>query len=169
MSSPLCEDPQAHILDLASAVKWRRELAAKGRKLVVTNGCFDLLHRGHISYLYQAGSMGDELLVLINSDASVRMLKGASRPLNTALDRGYILCALTPVSRVVIFDSIRCDAELAALSPDVYVKAGDYTLESLDVSERRALQNNGTEIVFVPFVDGFSTTGIVNRINTQNS
>ncbi len=160
-------DPQTHILDLPSAVKWREELAAEGKRLVVTNGCFDLLHRGHISYLYQAREAGDELLVLINSDRAVKTLKGPTRPLISELDRGYLLCALKPVSRVVIFDSVRCNAELSALHPDVYVKAGDYTLESLDISERCALEKCGAKIIFVPFVNGFSTTEIVNRINSQ--
>ena len=162
-------DPQDCILSLDEAVKWRNELREKGKKLVVTNGCFDLVHRGHASYLRHAASFGDELLVLVNSDASVQQLKGPSRPLVSEQDRGYLLCALKPVSRVVIFDNSRCDAELAALAPDVYVKAGDYTLEKLDASEREALLANNTEIIFAPFVGGFSTTNIVEKIlNTRS-
>ena len=159
----LC-DPQNNILSLEAAVKWRNELRKNGKKLVVTNGCFDLVHRGHASYLRQAASYGDELLVLVNSDASVRNLKGPSRPLVSEQDRGYLLCALKPVSRVVIFDDSRCAKELAALQPDVYVKAGDYTLEKLDASERDALLASGSEIIFAPFVGGFSTTNIVEKI-----
>ena len=158
------QDPQNCILSLDEAVKWRQELRSKGKKLVITNGCFDLVHRGHASYLRKAAEYGDELLVLINSDASVRQLKGDSRPLVSELDRGYLLCSLKAVSKVVIFDSQRCSAELTALAPDVYVKAGDYTLESLDPSERIALVLNGTEIIFAPFVGGFSTTNIVEKI-----
>ncbi|MBR2345097.1 MAG: adenylyltransferase/cytidyltransferase family protein [Lentisphaeria bacterium] len=158
------QDPQNCILSLDEAVKWRQELRSKGKKLVITNGCFDLVHRGHASYLRKAAEYGDELLVLINSDASVRQLKGDSRPLVSELDRGYLLCSLKAVSKVVIFDSQRCSAELTALAPDVYVKAGDYTLESLDPSERNALVLNGTEIIFAPFVGGFSTTNIVEKI-----
>ena len=158
------QDPQNCILSLNEAVKWRQELRSKGKKLVITNGCFDLVHRGHASYLRKAAEYGDELLVLINSDASVRQLKGDSRPLVSELDRGYLLCSLKAVSKVVIFDSQRCSAELTALAPDVYVKAGDYTLESLDPSERNALVLNGTEIIFAPFVGGFSTTNIVEKI-----
>ena len=157
-------DPQRCILTLPEAVKWREELRRSGRKLVVTNGCFDLMHRGHASYLRQAAALGDELLVLVNSDASVRALKGDTRPLVSAPDRGYLLCSLKAVSRVVIFDAPRCAAELAALQPDVYVKAGDYTAESLDPSERQALESCGAEIVFAPFTDGFSTTGIIDKI-----
>lgn len=157
-------DPQKCILPLADAVAWRNELRLAGKKLVVTNGCFDLMHRGHASYLRQAAELGDELLVLINSDASVKKLKGDSRPLVSAQDRGYLLCSLKAVSRVVVFDGVRCAPELAALSPDVYVKAGDYTLESLDPSERDALLNAHAQIVFAPFEDGFSTTGIIEKI-----
>ena len=160
-------DPAENILSLSDAVKWRETLSLQKKRLVVTNGCFDILHRGHISYLYQAQALGDELLVLINSDASVKALKGPSRPLVSEADRAYALSALKPVSRVVIFDSPRCDCELAALRPDVYVKAGDYTIESLDDSERSALENCGAQIIFVPFVRGFSTTEFVNRINSQ--
>ena len=157
-------DPQKCILSLEDAVAWRNELRLAGKKLVVTNGCFDLMHRGHASYLRQAAELGDELLVLINSDASVKKLKGDSRPLVSAPDRGYLLCSLKAVSRVVVFDGIRCAPELAALAPDVYVKAGDYTLESLDPSERDALLNAHARIVFAPFADGFSTTGIIEKV-----
>jgi rfaE bifunctional protein nucleotidyltransferase chain/domain len=145
-------------------VSWREKLRHSGKKLVVTNGCFDLVHRGHASYLIKAAELGDELLVLINSDASVRALKGETRPVVSEADRAYLLAALESVSRVVIFDSSRCDKELAALKPDIYAKAGDYTLDTLDASEREALLNCGTEIVFMPFVDGFSTTNIVEKI-----
>lgn len=161
-------EPSENILSLSDAVKWREALSLQKKRLVVTNGCFDILHRGHISYLCQAHSLGDELLVLINSDASVKALKGPTRPLVSEADRAYALSALKPVSRVVVFDSPRCDRELTVLRPDVYVKAGDYTIQSLDDSERAALENCGAEIVFVPFVQGFSTTELVNRINAQN-
>ena len=157
-------DPAKALLSLSEAVALRKELRAAGRTLVVTNGCFDLMHRGHASYLYEAAKNGDELWVLINSDASVSALKGPSRPLVSEKDRAYLLGALGSVKQVVIFDSPRCDKELAALEPDVYVKAGDYTLEKLDPSERAALENSGAKIVFMPFIDGFSTTNIVEKI-----
>ena len=165
----ICVDPEDCILSLEDAVKWRENLRKLGKKLVVTNGCFDLIHRGHASYLRYAASFGDELLVLVNSDASVRELKGPSRPLVSERDRGYLLCALKAVSKVVIFNDSRCAAELAALAPDVYVKAGDYTLEKLDPSEREALLANNTEIIFAPFIGGFSTTGIVEKILDSRS
>lgn len=158
------KDPEKCLLSLADAVKWREELRRTGRKLVVTNGCFDLMHRGHASYLLEAAKLGDELLVLINSDASVRELKGETRPVVSEADRAFMLAALESVSKVVIFDSSRCDAELMALQPDIYAKAGDYTLETLEKNERAALQASGAEIVFMPFVSGFSTTSIVEKI-----
>ena len=160
----MMKDPEKNLLSLSEAVAWREELAAAGRKLVVTNGCFDLVHRGHASYLIEAAKLGDELLVLINSDASVRAIKGESRPVVSELDRAYLLAALESVSKVVIFDDSRCDKELAALKPDIYAKAGDYTLETLESHEREALQSAGSKIVFMPFVSGFSTTSIVEKI-----
>ena len=126
------KDPAKCLLSLEEAVAWREKLRREGRRLTVTNGCFDLVHRGHASYLIEAAKLGDELLVLINSDASVRSIKGESRPVVSELDRAYLLAALESVSKVVIFDSSRCDKELAALKPDIYAKAGDYTLETLE-------------------------------------
>ena len=137
------KDPEKCLLTLDEAILWREELRRSNRKLVVTNGCFDLVHRGHASYLIEAAKLGDELLVLINSDASVRAIKGESRPVVSESDRAYLLAALEAVSKVVIFDDARCDKELAALKPDVYAKAGDYTLETLVASEREALQSSG--------------------------
>ena len=133
------KDPEKCLLSLEEAVIWRKELRCAGKRLVVTNGCFDLVHRGHASYLLEAAKLGDELLVLINSDASVKALKGDSRPIVSEADRAYLLAALESVSRVVIFNSSRCDRELAALQPDIYAKAGDYTIETLDAGERAAL------------------------------
>ena len=160
------KDPEKCLLSLEEAVIWRKELRCAGKRLVVTNGCFDLVHRGHASYLLEAAKLGDELLVLINSDASVKALKGDSRPIVSEADRAYLLAALESVSRVVIFNSSRCDRELAALQPDIYAKAGDYTIETLDAGERAALLDGNTQIVFMPFVSGFSTTNIVEKISS---
>ena len=157
-------DPEKCVLTLEEAVQWRESLRESGIKLAVTNGCFDLMHRGHATYLAQARNCADALLVLINSDASVRSLKGPTRPLVSETDRAYLLASLRAVDRVVIFNSSRCDKELAALVPDVYVKAGDYTLETLAQEEREVLLAAGSEIIFMPFVPGLSTTGIVEKI-----
>jgi len=158
------EHPELGLLTLDAARRWREELRAVGKKLVVTNGCFDIMHRGHAAYLREARAQGDALLVLVNSDASVRRLKGEKRPVVGEVDRAFMLCALAAVDRVVIFDRERCDRELAALAPDVYVKGGDYTLDKLDPGERGALLAAGTNIVFKPFIHGFSTTTLIRRI-----
>lgn len=160
----MIQDPQKALLTLEEAVQWRESLRREGKKLAVTNGCFDLMHRGHATYLAQARNTADALLVLINSDASVSALKGPTRPLVSELDRAYLLGSLRAVDRVVIFNTSRCDKELAALVPDIYVKAGDYTIETLAAEEREVLLAAGVEIVFMPFVPGLSTTSIVEKI-----
>ena len=162
------QDPACALLTLDEAVAYRQQLKQEGKTLTVTNGCFDLIHRGHASYLHEAAALGDELLVLINSDASVRELKGNLRPLISEKDRAYMLGALASVDKVVILNSQRCDRELDAIAPDIYTKAGDYTLEKLDPVERAVLEKHHTKIVFMPFVQGFSTTGIVEKIKLAN-
>jgi rfaE bifunctional protein nucleotidyltransferase chain/domain len=149
---------------LAAAVAQRRALAAAGRTVVLTNGCFDLLHPGHLHFLQQARATGDALFVALNSDASVRALKGPARPILAAADRAFALAALACVDAIVIFDTPRLDAEIRALRPDLYVKAGDYRLDTLDATERAALAEVGAEIRLLPFLPGFSTTALLNRI-----
>ena len=157
-------DPQKLVMTLEQAREWREKLRARGRKLAVTNGCFDILHRGHAQYLYESRGLADALLILMNSDRAVQALKGPSRPVVPESHRAYMLAALESVDAVVIFDSPRCDRELLAVSPDIYVKGGDYTLDSLDPSEHAALDRCGAQIVFKPFVDGFSTSNLIAKI-----
>ncbi|MDD3886823.1 MAG: adenylyltransferase/cytidyltransferase family protein [Victivallaceae bacterium] len=164
----LSKDPACGIMTLDAAAVWRKNLRRSGRKLVITNGCFDIMHRGHAEYLLASRNVGDALLVLVNSDAAVRALKGESRPIIDEYSRAYMLTSLAAVDAVVIFDSPRCDRELAALAPDFYVKGGDYTLDKLDPGERAALQGAGTQIVFKPFIPGFSTTTIIERIRKSS-
>src|SRR5438105_2017910 len=137
--------------------KWRAALRAKGKKLVVTNGCFDLLHLGHVSYLQTARNQGDALLIGVNGDAAVRTLKGADRPINSETDRAAVLAALESVDSVCIFADATATRFLAAAQPDVYVKGGDYTVETLNEEERETVQKAGAEIVIIPFVPGKST------------
>lgn len=145
--------------------QWRAERRVEGRRVVVTNGGFDLLHVGHVAYLEQARQLGDVLLVGLNSDASVRALKGPERPINPEVDRATVLAALESVSAVCIFTDPRATRFLELAQPDIYVKGGDYTLETLDPDERRVVEQVGGEIVFIPFVPGKSTTALVRKIS----
>lgn len=153
--------PAPQVFDLAAAVAWREAARAQGRRVVLTNGVFDLLHRGHIEYLHNSAALGDLLIVAVNSDASVRVLKGPSRPLNAEADRAYALASLRCVAATFVFAGPRLAAEIRALRPDVYTKAGDYTIETLDASEREALLAVGAEIRIMPFIAGHSTTGLI--------
>ena len=156
--------PESKIFSsLTEAVRWREKLRAEGHRLAVTNGCFDILHRGHAEYLLAARRLGDALLVLLNSDSSVRALKGPDRPVNNAYDRAYLLASLACVDGVLVFDGSRCCTELDALAADAYAKGGDYTLETLDSSEREALLKHGTEVNFISFFPGHSTTLVLQK------
>jgi D-glycero-beta-D-manno-heptose 1-phosphate adenylyltransferase len=145
--------------------EWRNQLRTSGKKLVVTNGCFDLLHLGHVTYLENARNFGDALLLGVNSDAAVRGLKGAGRPVNSESDRAAVLAALASVDGVCIFTDTTATKFLAAAQPDIYVKGGDYTLETLNQDERRAVESAGGKIILVPFVPGKSTTSLLEKIS----
>jgi rfaE bifunctional protein nucleotidyltransferase chain/domain len=149
---------------LEHTVTQRQKLRAAGRRVVLTNGVFDLLHTGHLYYLQKARALGDALFIALNSDASVKALKGPKRPVQNEEERAYALAALACVDGVVIFGAPRLTAEIRAIRPDVYCKAGDYTLEKLDAGERTALQEVGAEITFMPFLPGFSTTALIAKI-----
>lgn len=149
---------------LEQAVAWRESLRAQGRRLVFTNGVFDLLHAGHVRYLAQARALGDALVVCLNGDDSVRALKGPGRPLNALELRAELLGGLRSVDAVIGFEGERCDREIAALAPDVYAKGGDYTPESLNRQERAALDAAGTEIRILALVPGQSTSSLVRRM-----
>src|ERR1700741_1304714 len=123
-----------------------KQLRESGRKLVFTNGCFDLLHAGHVRYLEAARALGDALLVAINGDDSVRALKGEGRPLNRAADRAEVVAALESVSHVVFFSEVRATQLLEQVQPAIYVKGGDYTAATLHGDERAALEKIGAEI-----------------------
>ena len=143
---------------------WRARLRDQHRKLVVTNGCFDLLHTGHVTYLETARNQGDALLVGMNSDAAVHELKGPNRPVNSETDRALVLAALESLTGVCIFNERTATRFLAAAQPDIYVKGGDYTLDTLNQDERRTVEEAGGKIVIVPFVPGKSTTALLQKI-----
>ena len=136
---------------------WPRE-----RRLVFTNGCFELLHPGHVEYLTQARALGDVLVVGLNSDASVRRLKGAGRPLVEEADRAAVLAGLRSVDAVTLFDEDTPLELISALLPDVLVKGGDYDLD--EIVGREAVERAGGEVRVLPFVEGYSTTEIMTRL-----
>ncbi len=152
------------ILSLPALSQRADEIRRAGQRLVLTNGCFDLLHVGHVRYLQEARELGDFLVVAVNGDQSVRSLKGAGRPLNSEKDRAEILAALDCVDFVTIFPTVRATEVIKALRPVIYVKGGDYTLESLDSEEVAALHEVGAEIKTLPLVPGKSTSSLIERM-----
>jgi rfaE bifunctional protein nucleotidyltransferase chain/domain len=159
-------------MTLKRAVAIRKRLARSGGTFVLTNGVFDLLHPGHASYLEAARRIAGKngrLFVALNSDTSVRELKGPRRPIMDEAARAYTLSQLRSVDGIVIFKGKRLAREISALEPDVYCKAGDYTLATMDPSERAALESAGSKVVFLPFLRGFSTTKLVKRIKAAGS
>lgn len=150
------------ILSPEEARATRERLRAAGQRIVFTNGCFDILHVGHVRYLEAARAHGDALLVAINSDASVRALKGESRPVLNEAERAEMLAALGAVSYVTIFDAISPRALIGQLLPDVLVKGGDYNLD--EIHGREEVEAAGGRVLALPFIEGISTTDIIERI-----
>jgi len=150
------------VLSTEEAVTWKKSL--KGKNVVVTNGVYDLLHPGHIEYLSKARQEGDALLVCCNGDASVKAIKGPDRPIIDEVNRAFMLASLECVDCVVVFQEPEALNTLIAVEPDIYVKGGDYTIDTINQNERRALEKLGTEIRFIPFKDGFSTTMMIDKI-----
>lgn len=138
------------------------KLKEEGKTIVTTNGCFDLIHTGHITYLAEAASFGDILIVGINSDESVKKLKGPNRPVQNEMDRAFIIGSLKMVDFTFVFSEPDPCTFLQVIKPDVHVKGGDYTPEKLP--ERKIIESNGGKIAIVSFVNGYSTTSIVNKI-----
>lgn len=156
--------PKSKVLSLSQAARWAASARRRGQRIVATNGCFDLLHFGHVSYLQRASKLGDVLVVGLNGDASCRQLKGPERPLVPAKYRAAVLAGLECVDAVVIFPQVRAHRFLAAVRPDVYVKGGDYRPDTLFGRERAVLTAAGSHIHILPFERGFSTTKLVQKI-----
>ncbi len=140
-----------------------KELKQNGKKVVFTNGCFDILHIGHVTYLEKAARLGDVLVLGLNSDASVSALKGPSRPVNKEADRAGVLSALKFVDYVTVFDEDTPFELVSAIIPDVIVKGGDYTPETIVGAD--IVTQNGGEVAVIPLVEGKSTTNIIKKIN----
>lgn len=138
------------------------KLRSEGKTIVTTNGCFDILHAGHVRYLNKAKTFGDVLVVALNSDKSVRAIKGEGRPVNNELNRAEVLCGLRSVDYVVLFDENSPLELLKFIKPDVHTKGADYTIETLP--EAKAIIEAGGRIEFIEFVDGLSTTSIINKV-----
>jgi D-beta-D-heptose 7-phosphate kinase/D-beta-D-heptose 1-phosphate adenosyltransferase len=154
------------ILSIEALLEERASLRTAGTKLVFTNGVFDLLHVGHVRYLAAARALGDALVVAINSDHSVKQLKGDSRPIVVEAERAEVLAALRQVSYVTIFDDISPRSLIAALLPDVLVKGGDYGLD--EIHGREEVEGAGGKVVSLPFVEGASTTSIIDRMKKSS-
>lgn len=150
------------ILSKDELLAQRARLRDAGQKFVFTNGVFDILHVGHVRYLETARTLGDALVVAINSDASVRELKGAGRPLINQDERAEILAALRAVSYVSVFDDVSPRSLIAELRPDVLVKGGDYALD--DIHGREEVEAAGGRVVSLPFVEGISSSDIIERM-----
>ncbi len=164
----MIQDRPGRLWDRAEAAAFARLYAAEGKRLVVTNGCFDLLHAGHVSFLSEARALGDALVVGLNSDASTRTLKGPERPLAPELDRAAVLLALRSVDAVVIFDEPTAGPLLTELRPAIYAKGGDYSLAGsltgTPLPEEVVVRSFGGAIHLLPYLPGRSTTALIERI-----
>jgi D-beta-D-heptose 7-phosphate kinase/D-beta-D-heptose 1-phosphate adenosyltransferase len=153
------------LLHREDLLRERIRLRSEGKRVVFTNGVFDLLHVGHVRYLSQARALGETLVVAINSDRSVRVLKGKNRPVTNENERAEILAALRPVSYVTIFDDVSPRSLIAELLPDVLVKGGDYGLE--EIHGREEVEAAGGRVVSLPFIAGASTTAMIERMRNK--
>jgi len=154
----------AKIIDMDQLAERARELRRDGKRLVVTNGCFDLLHVGHVRYLQAARALGDALAIGLNGDQSVRELKGAGRPVNNESDRAEVLAALECVDFITIFPEMRATRFIEATRPAIYAKGGDYTSETLDVEEQAVMREIGGDVRILPFVHGHSTSDLLEKL-----
>jgi rfaE bifunctional protein nucleotidyltransferase chain/domain len=153
------------VVQQEAAARWVQDLQAKGELVVFTNGCFELLHRGHVAYLEEARSQGDALIIGVNTDASMlRLDKGPGRPFTRQDDRARVLAALACVDRVVLFDEDTPEALITLLQPDILVKGGDYQLNQ--IVGREVVEARGGRVLALPFVPGYSTSALIRHIQT---
>ena len=162
LEKKLKKDFKDNLLTVEEMRKEIVKLQKDGKRVVFTNGVFDILHIGHLTYLEEAGNLGDVLVVGVNSDASVKVNKGDKRPINSEKNRAYVLLGTKFVDYAVIFDEKTPEKLLDVLRPDVHVKGGDYKKE--DLPETKIVEGNGGEVKILSFVDNVSTTQIINKI-----
>jgi rfaE bifunctional protein nucleotidyltransferase chain/domain len=155
------------VLTVDEFVAERAKLKCAGKRVVFTNGCFDIIHPGHIAYLRDARDLGDCLIVAINSDRAVNELKGPKRPILNQNERSTVISALDMVDYVCVFDDVSPQSTIAAILPDVLAKGGDWPIET--IIGRKEVQENGGTVVSLPYIDGSSTTDIVDRILSRYS
>lgn len=155
------------ILNQQQLLAWRESLRGQKRQLVVTNGCFDILHLGHITYLEAARNAGDALLVGVTSDIHVRGLKGPNRPINNEQERAAVLAALQAVDAVFIFPEKTAVNFLSTVKPDLYVKGGDYTIDTINQEERKLIESFGGKILIGTSVPGKSTTSTIQQMSAK--
>jgi len=154
------------VLSLKELGNWRKGEKSAGRRVVATNGCFDLIHVGHVRFLQEARALGDSLVVGLNGDASVRELKGAGRPVNPEADRAEVLAALGCVDAVVVFPEKRATRFLEVAQPDIYVKGGDYRAEDLDADEQAIVKKAGGQVKVLQLTPGKSTSAVLAKVKT---
>lgn len=158
--------------DIIAKIKREKDLELKNKKfypsnktIVMTNGCFDIIHKGHIKYLLNAAQLGDALVLALNSDRTLRNIKGNPRPYIPEDDRAFILAAFSFVDMVVIFDTTDCRPLIKKIKPDTYVKGGDYNINTMNQPERKVLEEIGSNIKFLSHVEGYSSSKIIEKFN----
>ena len=154
------------VVERKNITKLVQDLKSQGKTIVTTNGCFDILHVGHVRYLQATKAFADVMIVCLNSDVSVKKIKGPDRPINNENDRAEILCALECVDYVVLFDESSPVDLLCEIKPDVYTKGADYTIETLP--EAKPVMQNGGRVEFISFVEGKSTTNVIKKIEEHS-
>ena len=157
------------IIEFGLIRDWLAGRDSTGSRIVLTNGCFDILHAGHVSFLEEAAGLGTHLVVGLNSDRSTRRLKGADRPINKERDRAIVLAGLSSVAAVTIFDQDNACELISAVRPNIYVKGGDYSIESINQDERRLVEVNGGEVRILRHVPGVSTTRTAEAVLQKQS
>ena len=159
------EDPSTRVIPRRSVRALSARLRSEGKRIVFTNGCFDLLHAGHVRYLNQARALGDALAVGLNSDRSVRALKGEGRPIVPEEERAEVLAALGCIDYVFVFDDLTPQRVIDAVVPDVLIKGADWGLD--EIVGRQTVENAGGIVRNIPLVEGMSTTSLINKILSQ--